>query len=215
MAYQAVIFDLDGTLLDTLEDLTNSVNYALSQYNLPLQKASDIRRFLGNGIKKLVELSLENGENHPQFNAVFNTFKDYYSEHNNDATGPYEGIKALLTQLKEAGIPMAIVSNKIDSAVQELHQDYFSEWIDFAVGERSDLKRKPDRSMVDYCVSEMGLSRNEVVYIGDSEVDIATAKNAEMDCIAVTWGFRDKDFIVAHHPQYIVNEPLEILDIVK
>lgn len=214
MAYQAAIFDLDGTLLNTLEDLTNGVNYALAKYDLPLKEQTEIRRFLGNGIKQLVTLSLEGGQEHPLFNEVFETFKSYYSEHNNEATAPYEGISDLLNRLKEAGIPMAIVSNKIDGAVQVLHQDYFNEWIDFAVGERPDLKRKPDRSMVDYCLSEMALARDQVVYIGDSEVDIATARHAEIDCIAVTWGFRDEAFILEHRPQYIVRKPLDIVDLI-
>ena len=194
MGYDTVIFDLDGTLLDTLDDLMDSCNYALSTIGAPPRTRMEIRRFVGNGIRNLMKLAVPRGEENPQFEAAYTTMQSWYKEHNQIKTAPYPGVQALIRTLREQGVAMAIVSNKPDTSVQILMRQWFPE-ITIGVGETAGLRRKPERDMVDYALEKLGNPGAHAVYVGDSEVDLATAANAELDCISVTWGFRDRDLL--------------------
>ncbi len=214
MRYKIAIFDLDGTILDTLEDLKNSVNHALEKNNLPERSLNEIRAFVGNGIRVLIEKSVPYGTENDIVDSVFDDFKIYYENHSADNTKPYDGIIEVLTALKNRGIKLAVVSNKADFAVQTLVEKYFPKVFDYAVGERNEIRRKPYPDSVFSVMEKFGIKKYDTVYIGDSEVDIETSKNAEIDCVAVSWGFRDSEILEKLNPQYIVNEPNEILRII-
>jgi len=209
-----IIFDLDGTLLDTLEDLKTAVNYALSACNMPVRTLEEIRQFVGNGVKKLMVRAVPEGEQNPAFERAFELFKEYYGEHCNDATKAYDGIPELLEVLKNAGYALAIVSNKIDSAVQDLNSRYFPQ-VDVAIGDRENLKRKPEPDSVFLALKELGKTKEEAVYIGDSEVDLQTAQNAGLACISVLWGFRDREFLSENGAKIFAENPIEIPDILS
>ena len=190
MKYDSVIFDLDGTLLDTLEDLADSMNYALSAHNMKERTLDEIRAFVGNGMLNLARKAVPEGTDEKTVNAVLATFKAHYADHSQDKTKPYDGIIPLLSSLKERGIPTAVVSNKGDYAVQLLMPKYFGDLIDVAIGELEGVARKPEPDTVHLAMKRMGVKNP--VYVGDSEVDVLTAKNAGIDGIFVTWGFRSK-----------------------
>lgn len=211
--WDTVIFDLDGTLLNTLEDLKDSVNFALGEAGMPLRSMEEIRRFVGNGVMRLMELSVPEGKENPEFDKVFEAFKKYYSLHCNDKTGLYDHVEELLRELKSRGYKMAIVSNKYYDAVQELKEQYFAEYIQVAIGEKAGINRKPAPDTVIEALKMLESTRESAVYVGDSEVDIATAKNALMDCISVTWGFRTKEEQQKAGGKVFVDDPLEILDL--
>lgn len=197
-SYNTVIFDLDGTLLNTLEDLAGAVNYALEKYGEPVRSIDEVRQFVGNGIRNLMIRAVPQGEENPKFEEAFAAFKEYYGVHCKDKTCPYPGIKELLVRLKEKGYRLAIVSNKADFAVKELQKIYFAEEIAVAIGEKEGILRKPAPDTVNQALRELGSVREEAVYVGDSDVDIETAQNAGMPCVSVTWGFRDRAFLSAH-----------------
>lgn len=209
---QAIIFDLDGTLLNTLDDLYSSVNHALTRFNLPVRSKWEVRSYLGNGVRRLVEHALPKGCDAELTEKVFNEFREYYLEHSLDRTQPYEGIIPMLKQCKELGLKTAIVSNKLDMAVQDLHQRFFSDCIDVAIGETPDVKRKPAPDMVMKAIEQLGCKHDEAIYVGDSEVDLATAQNASLPCIAVSWGFRDKDFLIEQGAKTIIDNPKQLID---
>ena len=209
-----VIFDLDGTLLDTLEDLKNAVNYALRVCGMPERTLSEIRQFVGNGVRNLMIRVVPQGEDHPEFEHAFAVFKEYYGEHCNDATKAYEGISELLQELKNMGYVLAIVSNKIDSAVQDLNRRYFPQ-VDVAIGDREDLRRKPEPDSVFLALKELGRTKEEAVYVGDSDVDLLTAQNAGLPCISVLWGFRDREFLEERGATTFVEKPMEIAGILS
>ena len=211
--YDTVIFDLDGTLLNTLEDLKDSVNYALESAGMPLRTLEEVRGFVGNGVKRLMELAVEGGMENPKFEEVFEVFRQYYSGHCNDKTGLYPHIMELLEALNRRGYKLAIVSNKYYDAVQELKELYFKEYISVAIGEKEGIRKKPAPDTVIEALKELGSRRESSVYVGDSEVDIATAKNAGMDCIVVTWGFRTKEEQKRAGGRVFADDPLEILDL--
>ena len=215
MKFNSVIFDLDGTLLDTLGDLRDSVNYALEKNNLPKRTTEEIRSFVGNGIRLLIERSVP--ENIPLeiVDKCFFDFKEYYKDHSANLTKPYDGIIDLMKELKSKGVKIAVVSNKADFAVKTLMEDYFSGLCDCAYGEREGVPRKPAPDGVFCAVSEMNSEIENTVYIGDSEVDVETSKNAKLPCIAVTWGFRDKKVLESLCPEYIVDSPSDILNIIE
>lgn len=208
---KAVIFDLDGTLLDTLEDLTDAVNAALEEYGLPVRSIEEVRNFVGNGIRTLM-IRAVGEETHPKFEEIFAFFQTYYKEHTNCKTCPYEGVLEVLELLKERGIKMAIVSNKVDTAVKSLNEAYFSEYIDIAIGEREGIRRKPAPDSLNEVLSILGINKDEAIYVGDSDVDIKTAKNADVSCISVSWGFRDAKFLKEHGAEHIIEKPMELLD---
>lgn len=188
--YKGVVFDLDGTLLDTLEDLKESVNYALGKNGMPERTLEDIRHFVGNGVQRLIALAVPEGTAQEEQEIVFADFKEHYCVHCNDKTGLYPGIAELLLKLKEQGFPMAIVSNKLQEGVDALWEQYFREYLSVAIGARDGIRKKPCPDSVFEALRLLGLSKEQAVYVGDSEVDIATARNAGMDCITVAWGFR-------------------------
>ena len=208
--YNTVIFDLDGTLLNTLKDLTDATNYALEKYGQPQHSIEDVRKFVGNGIRKLIERALEGGEENPEFEHVFAAFKEYYGEHCNDTTCLYPGVEEIITSLKGQGYRLAIVSNKADFAVKELQQIYFKGKIEVAIGEKDGIRKKPAPDTVMQALKELGSSREEAVYVGDSDVDIATAANSGMPCISVTWGFRDVPFLKVHGATHLAASAEEL-----
>lgn len=192
---RSILFDLDGTLLDTLDDLANSVNYALRTHHLPERSHTEIRSFLGNGIRNLMLDAVGRGMSDEAFEPVFQTFRTYYVEHCLDKSKPFAGIIDLLKSLQQRGITMAVVSNKLHPAVVELNERFFKDYITSAVGESATVRRKPNPDAVLAALSELGCSKDEAVYVGDSEVDLHTAQNAGMQCMLVLWGFRDEDFL--------------------
>jgi phosphoglycolate phosphatase len=204
------IFDLDGTLLDTLDDLWASVNHALASFSLPLRSRIEVRQFLGNGAKVLIHKSLPEDSDKTLEEQVLSTFRQHYLLHSLDQTHPYEGIIPLLQQCKALGLKTAIVSNKPHAAVQELHQHFFPTLIDLAIGEQQpNIRRKPNPDMVLKAMEQLEVSPDSCIYIGDSEVDIETAQNAHIPCIAVSWGFRDKSFLQSFSVP-IIDSPKEI-----
>ncbi len=192
---RSILFDLDGTLLDTLDDLANSVNYALRTHHLPERSHTEIRSFLGNGIRNLMLDAVGRGMSDEAFEPVFQTFRTYYVEHCLDKSKPFAGIIDLLKALQQRGITLAVVSNKLHPAVVELNERFFKDYITSAVGESATVRRKPNPDAVLSALSELGCSKDEAVYVGDSEVDLHTAQNAGMQCMLVLWGFRDEDFL--------------------
>lgn len=212
--YKAVIFDLDGTLLNTLEDLTDAVNHVMRQFNYPEHTIEEIRSFVGNGIKLLIERSLPYGKDNPEFDKVFSEFKSYYTSHCQIKTRPYDGIMELISSLKEQGYKLAIVSNKNQSAVTELNNIYFSNYISTAIGEKEGVRKKPAPDTVIKALNELGISSDDAVYVGDSDVDRETAKNSDMDCISVTWGFRERKLLESLKPYAIIDKPAELFNYV-
>lgn len=214
MKYAAIIFDLDGTLLNTLEDLMDATNYALGKYGYPARSLDEIRAFVGNGVRKLMERCLPDGAANPKMEGVLSAFREYYTAHCENKTHAYDGIPELMRQLKDAGCKMAIVSNKLDSAVKELHQSYFSEYVQTAIGEKNGIRRKPAPDMAENALAELKCSKKDAVYVGDSDVDIQTAANAGLDCISVSWGFRDADFLRKNGASTIVDTPRQLYDLI-
>ena len=212
LAYEIYIFDLDGTLLDTLQDLAASVNYALRQHHMPEHSIDDVRRFVGNGVRRLMERAIPEGAANPAFEAAFATFRKYYMEHSLDTTRPYDGIPELIHELKKRGCRMAVVSNKMMAATQELVHHFFPE-IEVAIGEDegAGIRKKPAPDTVFVALKQLG--EGSAVYVGDSDVDLATARNSGLPCISVLWGFRDRDFLLAHGATTFVEQPLDILGI--
>lgn len=214
MKYSCYIFDLDGTLLYTLEDLANSVNYAMEQSQYPTHSIDEVRNMVGNGVKVLIERAVPSGTSVEETLRALSIFQQHYLIHNQDTTRPYEGIMEMLNALKQAGKKVAVVSNKFDKATKALCDKYFPGLIDIAVGENeaAGIRKKPYPDMVMEVMQELGVSADESVYIGDSEVDIDTARNASLPCITVLWGFREKDFLKEKGATCFVTSPLEISD---
>lgn len=210
--YETIIFDLDGTLLDTLDDLMDAVNYSLNQCGMPVRSREEIRQFVGNGIRVLMERAVPDGKENPQFERAFALFKEYYGVHCNDKTSLYPGVGEMLKELKHQGMHLAIVSNKADFAVKELQQIYFGGVIDVALGEREGVSRKPAPDMVECVRKELAVPKESCVYVGDSDVDVQTAKNAGIPCISVTWGFRDREFLMTHGATVFAEDARELLE---
>ncbi len=210
--YKAIVFDLDGTLLDTLDDLWTAVNAALLFCGLPLREKEEVRAFVGNGIARLMERAT--GEVSPETaERALSAFKNYYALHCEDNTKPYEGIMELLSACKERGIKTAVVSNKADFAVQRLAKSYFDGLLLAAVGENEEggIRKKPAPDSLFAVMEQLGVTAEETVYVGDSEVDIQTAQNAGVDCISVTWGFKDRAFLLEKGGTRLIDEPWEVL----
>ncbi len=212
--YKLAVFDMDGTILDTLEDLKDSTNYALEKCGYPTRTYDEVRRFVGNGIRKLIERAVPEGLTVEQIDRVHEVFTEHYKVHCADKTKAYDGIKPLLEKLRASGVKTAVVSNKADYGVQELCKEYFDGLFDYAVGEREGIRRKPAPDAVNEALRVLGMSKSEAVYIGDSDVDFETAKNAELPCISVLWGFRDEEFLREKGATLFVHDPAEIYDIV-
>lgn len=210
MQYKLIIFDLDGTVLDTLDDLTDSVNYALEKNRLPQRKKYEIRNFVGNGIRLLIERSVPSDCQLKVVDSVFDDFRNHYKHNSCNKTKPYDGIAQLLTELKSYGIQLAVVSNKADFAVRDIVDRYFNGLFDYYAGEKEGIPRKPAPDSVYNAMKFFGASDNEVIYIGDSEVDIETAKNAGLDCISVSWGFRDRSVLAENGAEMVADDVFEL-----
>jgi len=211
--YDTIIWDLDGTLLNTLEDLKNAVNYSCEKLGYATHSLEEIRTFVGNGVKRLMELSIPDGRNNPNYDLSYDYFNEYYIDHSLDNTRPYEGVTDTVNKLREMGVKQAIVSNKIDYAVKTLNDNFFK--VDIALGVTDDLPRKPAPDMVWKAMDLLGADPETTVYIGDSEVDLKTAENSKLDCISVLWGFRKREEIEPFGPMCMVETPDKILQYVK
>jgi phosphoglycolate phosphatase len=206
-----ILFDLDGTLLNTLEDLTDAVNYTMRFYNCPERTMEEVRAFVGNGVARLIRLSLPGKDTDPDPDEVLKTYLAYYAAHSQDKTRPYDGILEALEEIRKV-FPVAIVSNKSDAAVKKLCRDYFGPEI-FALGELPTCPRKPAPDMVYQGMAAIGAER--CIYVGDSEVDVLTAQNADVPCLSVLWGFRDKDCLTAHGAAHFCDDPKHLLSCLK
>lgn len=212
MKYDLVIFDLDGTILNTLEDLRDSLNYALDRMGFPERSLEEVRNFVGNGIRKLIERALPQGGDDKTVEEMLVLHRDYYQVHCVDKTRPYDGISEMLAKLKQRGIQLAVLSNKPDYAVKILCDKYFPGIFDKAYGFREGIERKPSPEAVFALLEEFGVPREKAVYVGDSEVDVQTAKNAGLDMMIVEWGFRDREFLIESGAVNLVSVPSEILE---
>ena len=213
MRYQTYVFDLDGTLLDTLGDLAASTNYALRTHGMPEHSLDDVRRFVGNGVRVLMERAVPQGAENPQFEAAFQTFREHYMQHSLDTTKPYDGILETLEALKADGCRLAVVSNKMMAATQELCRHFFRDTIEVAIGEHEaqGIRKKPAPDTVNEAFRQLGVGKERAVYVGDSDVDILTARNCGLPCISVLWGFRDRDFLIQHGAETFISAPSELL----
>ena len=211
---KAIVFDLDGTLLDTLTDLAASTNYALRSCGMPEHSIDDVRRFVGNGVRMLMTRAVPDGESNPRFDEAFSVFRQHYMQHCLDTTCPYPGIMDALAGLKEKGMMLAIVSNKMQAATEELRQHFFSNYIDVAIGESAAIRKKPAPDTVNEALRLLGISHDEAIYVGDSDVDIDTARAAMMPCASVLWGFRDRQFLLNHGATRLLSSPEELLSLV-
>ena len=208
---KAVIFDLDGTLLNTLEDLKESTNFALCKFGYPERTLNDVRCFVGNGVKKLIERAVP--ENCTNIDECLEIFKKNYSENMCNHTKPYNGILKILEELHKDGLKIGVVSNKFDSAVKDLCKKYFGDLIDCAIGQNDDVPKKPAPNGVLKAMKELGADKNSTIYAGDSDVDVQTAKNAQLPCIGVTWGFRTIEYLKG--ADFIANQPEDIIKIIR
>ena len=213
--YTTYIFDLDGTLLDTLDDLAASVNYALRTHEMPAHSIDDVRRFVGNGVRKLMERAVPDGADNPLFEEAFATFRQHYMTHSLDTTRPYKGVPETLAALKARGCRLAVVSNKMMAATQSFCSHFFPNTIEVAIGEHEaeGIRKKPAPDTVIAALDALGVGKERAVYVGDSDVDIQTARNSGLPCISVLWGFRDRDFLKQHGAESFISTPSELIDV--
>lgn len=208
--YDAYIFDLDGTLLNTLGDLAASCNFALREHGYSERSLDEVRCFVGNGVRKLIERALPSGVGECCVDAVLATFRQYYMEHGIDTTQPYPGIMELLTRLRKRGVRVAVVSNKFCEATQELCRHFFGDLVEVAIGEGRGVRKKPCPDAVIEALRQLGVEKGGAVYVGDSDVDIETARNSGLPCISVLWGFRDREFLLEHGATCLASSPEEL-----
>ncbi len=209
-----VIFDMDGTLLDTLEDLTDATNAGLAAKGYPARSLEEVRSFVGNGVGVLMRKAVPKSASEEDAAACLDAFKAYYAEHWQDKTKPYDGILSLLSALKQRGVRAAVISNKYDRAVTALCEDYFPGCFDAARGEREGVPRKPAPDGIFSILEELGAQKEATIYVGDSEVDMDTAKNAGLVSVGVTWGFRDRKLLKERGADHIIDRPEQILDLI-
>lgn len=212
--YDTVIFDLDGTLLNTIEDLADAVNYVQEKYNIEKHSVDSVRQHVGNGIRNLMICSVPLGVKNPRFEEMHRCFRDYYQRHCQIKTKAYPGIMELLKGLHNNGIKMAIVSNKAHPAVVELNHLYFKDYIQVAIGENeaAGIKRKPAPDSVNLALELLGSKKEDAVYVGDSEIDSETAKNAGLDCVLCAWGFRDRTLLEGLQSMAVIDDPEELMN---
>ncbi|MCR5451640.1 MAG: HAD-IA family hydrolase [Lachnospiraceae bacterium] len=215
MKYKAVLFDLDGTLLDTLHDLAGAVNHVMKTYDDPVHSVDDVRRFVGNGIRNLMIRALPKGEEDPKFEEKFSEFKNYYAGHDMDLTKPYPGIMNLISDLRNNGIRLAIVSNKYQPAVTELSRHYFKDAIEVSIGDLEGRNRKPHPDAPNAALLALGLSAKDCLYVGDSGVDAKTAEGVGMDCVLCSWGFRERDLLEKEKSIGIIDKPEDLLEYIN
>ena len=208
--YNAVLFDLDGTLLNTLDDLTDAVNHTLRVFGYPAKEKDEVRRSVGNGVRKLIERVLPGGAEDADMEAALAEFKRYYTAHCNVRTHPYDGVLEALAALSEAGLKLAIVSNKNDEAVKTLAHEYFGSLIDVAVGGRDGVPRKPAADMPLAALEAIGAIPEHTLFVGDSDVDLQTALNTGMDCMLVSWGFREREQLARLQSRFLVDDAAEM-----
>lgn len=215
--YNTVIFDLDGTLMDTLEDLANAVNEILRRNDYPVKTVGEVRRIVGNGLKQTLTLCLPEGTDKAVIEKLLPEFASYYQEHCQIKTKPYEGIEDTLRELSARGYRLAIVSNKRDEAVKTLNREWFEKYVKVAIGENESagIRKKPSPDTVYQAIRELGSEKELAVYVGDSEVDKMTADNAGLPCISVDWGFRDREELEKLKPAYLISRPEELLEILQ
>jgi len=212
-SYSTYIFDLDGTLLNTIDDLAVSVNFALEANGLPMHTTDAVRQFVGNGVRVLMQQAVPGGESNPAFETVLEAFRSHYLVHSLDRTCPYPGIPDMLAQLKGQGKHLAVVSNKFYTATQELCRHFFADTIEVAIGEHEaeGIRRKPAPDTVFEALRQLNVSAEDAVYVGDSDVDILTARHAGLPCISVLWGFRDRQFLLNHGAEMLAERPEDII----
>lgn len=215
MAVKALLLDLDGTILDTLDDLCDSVNFALSAHGHPTRTKREIRAILGNGVINLITRSLPEGVSEKEFEECLATYKEHYETNKTNKTAPYKGIPEALSSLRADGYKLAIVSNKHNEAAQGLYKLFFENLADFAIGNTAEIPKKPAPDMVFAAAEKLGVSPDECVFVGDSEVDFQTAQNAGVPCISATWGFRDEDDLREAGATVFVHSPDELVAAVK
>ena len=215
MSYNTVIFDLDGTLLNSIEDLKDSVNYALDKLGFPKRSLEEVNDFVGNGVGVLIEKAVPEGALQSQIEDCLTIFRQHYTKNMENKTAPYKGILELLHTLKDNNYKMAVVSNKYDAAVKSLCEKYFDSFIKVAIGESPDIKRKPEPDSVYKAIKELASTKEKSIYVGDSEVDVRTAHNAGIKCIGVSWGFRGRDILEKEAADFIVDSPEEIFEILE
>ncbi len=213
--YKCVIFDLDGTLLDTLEDLADSVNEMLRKFSCPERSLEEVRKFVGNGMRKLVERSVPENFDNNKTESAYEFFRETYSKNMQKKTQPYKGISECLEELNHLGIIIAVTSNKNDDAVKKLCKEYFGGVITLAVGAREGILPKPHPEMVDRVISQLHFEKSDCIFVGDSETDIITSKNAELKSVGVLWGFRDREILEKENPDFIISHPAELIKIVR
>mgnify|MGYP003463518963 FL=1 len=213
--YDTVVFDLDGTLLNTLDDLADAVNYVMRMNHYPERTVDEVRRFVGNGIRRLMELATPESVTGEAFESVFEEFKNYYTEHCQIKTCAYEGIMSLLERLYALGYEMAIVSNKNHAAVCELNEIYFKKYIKVAIGQQDGIQKKPAPDTVLQALKELGKEKDTAIYVGDSEVDYLTAQNTGMDCALVTWGFRTREELSEFTPTAWADHPEQLFEVLE
>ncbi len=214
MKYKAIIFDLDGTLTDSLYDLVESTNFALRQMGWPERTTAEVKAFVGNGVRRLLEKAVPEEAEELEFDECLQIFQEHYVEHCQDHTSIYPGVEDMLKELRARGYKTAIVSNKMQKGVNQLYRALFSETIDLAIGESKEMRRKPFPDMVYKALKKLDVAPEDAIYVGDSEVDMATARNAGLPCISVLWGFRDRDYLREIGAFRMVETPAEILDLV-
>ena len=212
---KAVIFDMDGTILDTLEDLRSSVNHALREHGLPERSSAEVRSFLGNGMVYLIHKAVPDGTDPETEASVLACHKEYYPLHSAEQTSPYPGITDLLMAIRDAGIKTAVVSNKSDENVQALVRDYYDGLFTVAVGAREGVPGKPSPELVEIALAELGVSKDEAVYVGDSDVDVATARASGLAMITVLWGFRDKPELISAGAECFAESTDELKKLLK
>ena len=210
-----IIFDMDGTLLDSLTDLQNTLNYCFKEEGFPERNYQEVRSFVGNGLRTLIERAVPQGTTDKKIDEILEVFKPHYMAHCMDFTAPYEGVSDMLSALKESGYKMAIVSNKADEALKHLSQQFFGKYIDVAIGERAGMNKKPAPDLVYIAMKELGATKENTVYIGDSEVDYQTAVNSGLPCISVLWGFRDKELLKGYGADCFANTPQEVVNMLE
>ena len=209
-----IIFDLDGTLLYTLEDLTNSVNFTLDLFDYPKRTLEEITSFVGNGVQHLLRKSLPSSISEKDFELCFACFKEHYSKHCCELTHPYDGITDVLKALKDKGLKVGIVSNKFQSAAEDVCEHYFRGLYDSVMGESEICRRKPAPDGINILCDIYNVNKDDCIFFGDSEVDVKTAENAGVFCVSVLWGFRDESFLAMNGAKLFINNPKEILDMI-
>lgn len=214
MKYKVAVFDMDGTILNTLQDLMDSTNYSLAKNDMPTRTYEEIRMFVGNGIKKLIQRAVPKNSSEQQIEKVFKDFNEHYKIHCADKTCAYQGIPEAIKELKNAGIKTAVVSNKADYGVQELVEIYFKGLFDVAIGETEGIAKKPAPDMVLKALKELNVSQKQAVYIGDSDVDFHTAQNSNLDFIGVDWGFRGRVFLEKLGAKTIIDNANELVELI-